>query len=339
MITGLVSCSDGASGPVKRGFYFWQSGDLNNYEEHYLKETNAEKLYVKIFEVTNDEIEGAIPVTKSYMELPTRILSETEIIPCIFIENEVIAKSTDDQLEQLAENTVFLTKKFLDEKLPKVAGDKVTCEEIQIDCDWMESDKEEYFKFLKAIKKHWDKKLSCTLRLYPYKFTEAMGVPPVDRAMLLCYNLLDPKTNNNKNSILNLQEMKKYIETDKAYPLPLDVALPTYSSCYIFENAKFEEVQHGISKELEGACHAGDDNLWFTVKSDTVIHYEYYEKGQRLKIERVSDELLLEATQLVIDNVTFSDAFTVALYHLDENELVNYDHETLDAVFQLFDER
>ena len=82
-----------------------------------------------------------------------------------------------------------------------------------------------------------------------------------------------------------------------------------------------------------------NDQLWYTVKADTSIGYHYYKKGQRLKIERVSAATLLAATRLIVDNITLDRAPTVALYHLDENELINYNHETLDSVFLLFNQR
>lgn len=337
-IVAINSCS-GENAKVKRSFYWWQAGNLNNYESHFFEEAQAEKLYVKVFEIMNDELEGNIPVTKSYMKMPSSFLKNTEIVPCIFVENDVISKTTDDQLATLAENTVFLVNKFLNEKLKKNLSDKVNCDELQIDCDWLESSKDQYFKFLKEIKKHWDKSLSCTLRLYPYKFNEKMGVPPVDRAMLLCYNLLDPRSNNDKNSILDLQELEKYVITDKKYPLPLDVGLPAYSSCYVFSNGQFDEVKHGLSSDLESICLPSEDNLWYTVKSDTSLNYSYYKKGNRLKIERVSEEVLLKATEIIVENVEFGNDMTVALYHLDEQELINYNHETLDSVYLLFDKR
>ena len=335
---GLASCS-GETREVKRAFYYWKAGDLNNYEAHFFEEAKAEKLYVKIFEITNDDLQGSIPIAKSYMKLSTEFIKSTEIVPCIFVENDVISKSTDEQLIDLAENTVFLVKKFLDDKLIKNSADKIRCNELQIDCDWMESSKNQYFKFLEAIKKHWDKELSCTLRLYPYKFEELMGVPPVDKVMLLCYNLLDPRTNNEKNSILDLQELEKYIVTDKTYPLPLDIGLPTYSSCYQFSNGQFDEISHGVSSNLEQACLPSDDYLWYTVKTDTSLDYHYYKKGQRLKIERVTAETLLAATKLIVENIELAEVPTVALYHLDENELINYNHETLDSIYLLFNQR
>lgn len=335
----LSACSGSESKKVARGFYYWKSGSISIFEEHIFQEAEATKLYLKIFEISMDDLKGAIPVSKAHLQLPPKFVKNVEIVPCIFVENEVIAKSTKEQLEELAKNTVALTNKFLDDKLKQDKGAVITCTEIQIDCDWMASSKSKYFEFLEAVKKQTDKKISCTLRLYPYKFRDKMGVPPVDRVMLLCYNLLNPKDHSDKNTILDLHELEKYLQTKTKYPLPLDIGLPAYSSCYKFTNGQFDEVSHGVPEELEGICLESSDGLWFTVAKDTSFQSNYYKQGQRIKIERVSPKVLLDAARSILKNVSLDSEMTVTIYHLDQTELKQYNHETLDAVYQLFDKR
>ena len=336
MLMLLFSCKNEA-GEIQRGFYYWKAGDMSIYEVESLKELSGDRLYIKLFEVTIDAEEGIIPISKSYMEIPDSLSKELEVIPTIFIENDVIARSTEMELEELADNVIYLTEKFLEEKLIQTEGKKLRSSEIHIDCDWMESSKDKYFYFLNALKKHTEKTISCTLRLYPFKFKSRMGVPPVDRAMLLCYNLLNPNGNSDKNSILDLEELKKYVATDKDYPLPIDIALPVYSNCFKYVNGQFDEAVHGVPGALESVCLPSDDGLWFTVVADTVLNYSFYKQGQRIKIERVSSNDLLKACEIIRDNVSLSEGATIALYHLDEQEIKQYDHETLDSVFLLFD--
>lgn len=338
-LIALLSACSGNSYTHTRGFYYWKSGGVTEFEEHIFKESDASKLYVKLFEVTLDEVEGIIPVDKIYADFSEDFLGKTEVVPCVFIENDVIARSENKELEELVENILFLVDKYINDKLKEKKTAEITWKEIQIDCDWMKSSKDKYFQFLSYLKEKTDKRLSCTLRLYPYKFQEEMGIPPVDRAMLLCYNLLNPQTNPDKNSILDIQELKKYINGAKKYPLPLDVGLPIYSSCYKFVNGQFDEVEHDVPDGLEGACLPSEDGLWFTVEKDTSIHYNYYRKGQKLKIERVPKKLLIEASTFIRDKVELESSSTIAIYHLDQSELKNYTHETLDSVFFLFDQR
>ena len=335
----LSACSGPDAQQMERAFYYWKSGDISLFEKHVFEESNASKLYVKIFEITLDDLKGAIPQSKAYTEFTEEFLDRAEIIPTIFIENDVIAKSTIEQLDELAKNTVSLTDKFINDKLKANSSDVLNCSEIQIDCDWLASSKERYFEFLKAIKKYSDKQISCTVRLYPYKFTKEMGVPPVDRAMLLCYNLLNPKNHPKKNTILDLEELKKYVQTDKKYPLPIDIGLPAYSSCYMFVNGKFDEVIHAVPENLEKITVEKMGELWYTIEHDTSLNYNYFKGGQQIKIERVSNELLIDATEMIVNNIEFDDSPTVAIYHLDENELNQYKHETLDSVYFLFSKR
>jgi hypothetical protein len=41
----------------------------------------------------------------------------------------------------------------------------------------------------------------------------------------------------------------------------------------------------------------------------------------------------------VRDSVELQKGATVGLYHLDENEMKQYNYETLDSVYMLFDQR
>lgn len=327
-------CSSGGAEP-KRAFYYWQSYKLSDFEEHIYKEAKADKLYLKLFEVTMDELAGPIPMDKVYGKFSESFLKDTEVVPCVFIDNDVIAHSSETELNDLAENVVFLVEKYMTEKIHESKGKSVPYLEIQIDCDWMKSSKDKYFSFLKKLKSLTDKKLSCTLRLYPYKFRKDMGVPPVDRVMLLCYNLLNPTTNPTKNTILDMEELNKYLKGAGEYPLPIDIGLGIYSSCYKFVNGQFDEVEHEVPLELENACISNED-YWYTVKRDTSIDYNYYRKGQRLKIERVSQDLLIEASACIKEYVPLDNDATIAIYHLDQDELKNYSHESLDSIFSVF---
>ena len=112
----LSSCSSVGSNNVNRAFYYWKTKSIQDSEAQFFRECNAQKLYIKIFEVTIDEVLGVQPVSKAHIHLSTQMQQETEIVPCIFIENDVIASSTNEQLDELAENTVFLTNRYIDLK-------------------------------------------------------------------------------------------------------------------------------------------------------------------------------------------------------------------------------
>ena len=172
---------------VERAFYYWKSDDYryDNNVDSILKTAKTQKLYLKFFEVEHNELMGNIPIAKNRMRFYNNII---EVIPTVFIKNDVFLKSSLKDLDLLADNINFLINKFRSDGFDK----EVIVKEFQIDCDWTLKSKKNYFYFLKKIKAISKKDISCTLRLYPYKYREKMGIPPVDKVTLMCYNLLNP---------------------------------------------------------------------------------------------------------------------------------------------------
>jgi hypothetical protein len=207
--------------------------------------------------------------------------------------------------------------------------------EIQIDCDWTAKTKEKYFYLLAAIKKLSGKSLSCTLRLYPYKYPELMGVPPVDKAMLMCYNLIGPFESENENSILSANELEKYLKGVKKYPLHLDIALPVFSWMQVYHDDKFagiiSEGEIDVTKDLEEI-----KPLWYEVRADQLVRDVYLREGDKIKFEEVKEETITEAIALLKENIAFSDTVTVTFFHLDETALKKYPHETIDGFYAGF---
>ena len=46
----------------------------------------------------------------------------------------------------------------------------ITCNEIQIDCDWTLDSRDTYMKFIDVFKNQWNKTLSVTIRLHQVKY-------------------------------------------------------------------------------------------------------------------------------------------------------------------------
>ena len=318
----------------KSAFYFWENnrGSLSNFELKKIKELGTKKLYVKFFEVEKDKNNEIIPSAKSQLQLAKNEIKSIEIIPTVYIRNNVFKNTTKKELSEFAENLYYLIKKRYCENFKSSIH---SLQEIQIDCDWTESTKENYFIFLKNLKMIATQEISATLRLYAYKFPNKMGVLPVDRAMLMCYNLLSPVESRNKNSILDLEELEKYLIGSKEYPLPLDVAIPIYSSIHIYQNNKFKGILYGQNdgfvkktKSLKG--------LWHTIMSDTLINEIYIRKGDKIKYENNSPNKIKKAIDIIKSNVIFDEQSTIALYHLQEIELKQYTHEELVSFYTFF---
>lgn len=178
--------------------------------------------------------------------------------------------------------------------------------EVQIDCDWTTGTRDRYFAFLKALKARLPgREISVTVRLYPYKYRKKMGVPPVDRGLLMAYNL-SPVTNAaTSNSILEVAELKKYLG-GKKYPLPLDVALPTFRWSAWHRNGTLQGLMHNLAPGALGTNHVqrmDGPTAQYRIVRDTIIGRDYLRAGDVLRDECVLPETLKAAAGLLRSEV------------------------------------
>jgi hypothetical protein len=331
---------------AQRGFYYWKSEgyQLQDSETNYLRELQVQKLYVKLFEVSYDNIMGPVPTAKSdfrYYEYSDSevVLNKVQIIPTIYIKNEIFSKSSLTELDTLASNILFLTDKRYGQQIRgggyMEPAHTIDYTEIQIDCDWTPSTKEKYFYLLTTLKKQSHKTISCTLRLYPYKYPDKMGVPPVDKATLMCYNLINPLQNDNKNSILDLTELKSYLTVDKKYPLHLDIVLPIYSWMQWYQNGQFQKLIYNDNMAIATVLEPTGP-LWYKVTKDTTFNNIYLRVGDKIKYEKITPGELDAAIDLIKKSVQLDDSTTISFFHLDENNLNQFSHETLNNFYTDF---
>ncbi|MPS65538.1 MAG: hypothetical protein DI622_00655 [Chryseobacterium sp.] len=332
----IFSCENKVE-KVHNAFYYWKTdtySEISVQEKNMLEQQNIEKLYVKYFEVDYTEAMGSFPVSKTNMRLSSYCEQSSPrkytVIPTVYIKNIVFKKSSEKDLDKLADNVNFLINKFTNEKF-----DSIAVNEIQIDCDWTASTKDNYFYFLKKLKPISQKEISCTLRLYPYKYPDKMGVPPVDKVTLMCYNLINPLADDSKNSILDLKEMESYLSTKKKYPLHMDIALPLYSWMQLYQNNQFTGVLYNgndLKKVLKET-----KPLWYEVTKDTVIDYKNYLRvGDKIKYEEITPEQVNKAIALIKKNIKLDKEITVSLFHLDTNQLNNYTDEEISHFYSDF---
>lgn len=321
---------------IERGFYYWKSNEslFDTTEINAVKTMGVKKMYVKFFEVELDKVFGVRPTSKASINFRysdnSEVAKNAEIIPVIFIKNDVLINTAKEDLDSLADNIIFLVKKRDKEQVDY----NNSFRELQIDCDWTASTKDKYFLLLKSIKKISGKIISCTLRMYPYKYPDLMGVPPVDKATLMCYNLNNPLENENKNSILDVGELKKYLTSKKTYPLHLDIVLPLNSWMLCFQNNQFAGILHNqddINKIAQPI-----KPLWYSVTKDTIINNIFLRVGDRIKYEDVSKEQLMEVVQLLKSRINFTGTTTISFFHLDKTLLNKYSNETLDHLYNSF---
>lgn len=332
---------------VQRGFYYWKNNRYLDYSDiGLMRKAAPEKLYIKFFEVEKDPTLRAIPVAKTefdlfdeyyrsrvkYDSVLEKICNHIEVIPTVFIRNEVLANVSYWDLDVLADNIWYLINRYYKARFSNAPE---AFNEIQIDCDWTISTRKNYFYLLQKIKSLSGKTISCTLRMYPFAYPDTMGVPPVDKATLMCYNLIGTFDERNRNSILDTKELEAYLKIAKVYPLHLDVALPVYAWSLVYQNNVFagvinQPMMHG------DVVYRQDTPLWYEVQSDTIINEFFLRPGDQIKYESVSDETIHEAIVLLNQYLNYDDTITVSLFHLDANMLNTYDSTSIDNFYSAF---
>ena len=333
-----------------RGIYDWSGWS----EIEYADTLQIQKYYQKFFEVGLDNLLQPIPVDElseySLVDRRRRIEHDEYygdtvvnapqfLVPCVYIHQAVFLQKNL--------NTTDLAKKvlhLLDLKLSEYESDYAArVNEFQMDCDWTASSQKAYFSFLIAFKKELRANikyahfmLSATLRLYPYKFPDKMGYLPVDRAMLMCYNLQPPDPRGQERSIFSLKVLRDYLEGASAYPLPIDIALPHFSLAFVYENGQLQRLFRNIDAEFRGLLHK-DKGLWYTVLKDTLNDDFYLRKGQRVKLEEVKISELKTALRLIDKNVVFRGKPTLSFFSIEN--LSNANATTLKGLDRLYRSR
>jgi hypothetical protein len=110
---------------------------------------------------------------------------------------------------------------------------------LQLDCDWTSNTAPKYFYFLRLLRKKLDAHedggtfasltmLASTIRLHQVKYADKQGVPPVDKGVLMFYNMGEINTSD-VNSIYDAKTSQKYLSSLNSYRLPLDIAIPIFS--------------------------------------------------------------------------------------------------------------
>lgn len=321
-------------------FYYWKTNPelLDKSEYNYIQQTGTKKLYIKMFEVEMNGSLEAVPISKSNLNFQhssiqndsLNFLHQCEIIPTIFILNEVFEILDTNRLNELAENIIFLIQKRFNEKL-KLKNDYT---EIQIDCDWTVSTRENYFTFLRILKQKSQKHISVTLRLYPFKYSKKMGIPPVDKVTLMCYNLINPLINNSKNSILDNKELELYLKNASTYPIQMDFALPIYSWAIFYRNKQFNCIlKNDIEKCISNSIQLKP--LWYQLKNDLEIGNQAYRKGDIFKVEKINSKKLLQAT-ILIKNIDFHNNVTLTFFDLNSANFNTIQPNEIKDIFTVF---
>jgi hypothetical protein len=329
----FLSCRQNRT--TERAFYYWKSNfKTGTNEQEALRELQVKKLYVKFFDVAWDaRLERPYPLAQISFDTVSlnRVKQQgIEIIPAVFITNETLEQIRAETVPELAERINFLLKELL-------MNNAITdIREIQIDCDWTASTKEKYFELLRQLKilpLFLERQLSATIRLYQCKYHDKTGIPPVNKGLLMCYNMGNLKNPGTNNSIIEADELSKYIGNLNAYPLPLDIAFPLFEWKVLFRNNAYAGLIQALPDSLLNKPGIFSKNAnRFELQVDTVLQGYELKKGDVLRREESSFEEIIQSIKVLSPQLATPN-FTISLYHLDSLPLSKFKKDELEAIY------
>src|SRR6267143_5096155 len=162
-----------SSAPPRRAFYYWKTqwsaspGLLKN-----LTDNRIDRLYMRFFDVEWDDIENA-PHPVSPLRFQSPAPTTVEVIPVVYIVNAVFQKLEYKNVELLADHVSAMVNRMAKEQ-------GIVFQQLQIDCDWSESSRRNYFHFVDLLARKLrveHKIVSSTIRLHQIKYADRTGIP------------------------------------------------------------------------------------------------------------------------------------------------------------------
>ncbi|MFA6057806.1 MAG: hypothetical protein WC756_06390 [Taibaiella sp.] len=325
-------CTTKKEHKIITAFYYWKTNlQVNAEEESILKGTGASTIYLRLFDVDwNPNLQKALPV--GILKADSIKDNSSQYIPVVYITQACLTRLQEKDVAELSTHIHALVRGLCTKY-------NLHPKEIQIDCDWTKNSAQVYFSLLKQLKSEAyfsTKLLSCTIRLHQVKFTTTSGIPPVDRGMLMVYNMGNLTRYGGHNSILEVLEAKDYLRHLGIYPLPLDVALPVYHWAALFEHSRFKGITYNISKsDFTGSnIEQKDDNLYLIVQDIVVSGYRF-KKGQEIRFEE-PDKKDLEEIGTYIGKHIKDSPYRVTFFHLDSRATKQFKAKDLNDIASTF---
>ena len=310
----LISCQKSKSHDYS--FYYWRTHlSLNATEKTALNKSTSPYIYTRFFDI--EKVAGKFQPVAVITKDQT-FETNKEVIPVVFIKNDVFYDITLDEINFLAQNiTTLIQKKQIE------FGFKVSTQ-IQIDCDWTAGTNKEYFAFLQKLREFSKKEISCTLRLHQVKNSKLSGIPPVEKVFLMCYSTSSPLENSTKNSILDFPTLKAYLKNIDLYPLEIEIALPIYSWGIVTNHLGKHKLINALSVEdLKNVNFKKISDTEVEVIKDGFYFGNYLNKGFNLKVEEISENQLNQVKKFLNKKLS---GYSIVYYHLDSRFLNHHSY-------------
>ncbi len=328
----LASCGSQSpedARPAHRAFYFWRTTfSLTPVEQEAVAALNVDRIYLRVFDLAwNDADKTVAPVGPVTPGAGGKLPAGVELIPVVYIKTEVFKHVGKPQLPMLA-------RKVWADVQSRAAAIGFRPRELQLDCDWTDSTREGFFGLLTELTTAAAVPLTSTIRLHQVKYRERTGVPPVQRGMLMFYNMGTFSADSDARMIFDADSAANYLARVDDYPLPLDVALPIWSwTVHVRDDLVVGLMQSTDPAELPALdflAAAGPGR--FVATRSAFLHGAFLREGDLLKVEVTGPAESLDAAHMIAPHVKSPQ--TVTLFDLSERNLHRHGTQQLDAVFQ-----
>ncbi|WP_405369614.1 hypothetical protein [Nonlabens sp. Asnod2-A12] len=329
----FISCKEDVKNEGKNySFYHWSTNfKPTNKTDQLIKHGGTFKEYVRFFDLVIDQnVDKVYPVATVQFEENTRFLA-TEIVPVIYIRNEVFLhkEGSGNNIQKLALNTADKIKRIQNKHLTG----QVAVREIQIDCDWTDSTRDSFFIFLKSLKNQMPGySISSTLRLHQVKYKDRTGVPPVDKVVLMAYNVGNLGSVEEINSILSNEITAQYLEELDEYPLPFDVALPLFEWGVLYRDGKLKGLLRDLTPSLlESAFAKAEKENSYTATSDSYINGIFIYKGDHVRVETITKDKLEELAAMIKEAAPSNRDYQTIYYHINTSLTSKFSYDDLSS--------
>ena len=329
LLLAAMGCRHGGN-KTSHAFYYWRSTFvLSDKEISYLEDAGVHKLYLHFFDASWNELYGKVlPVDEVRFE--TGPIDKFQYVPVVYITNKALEETPADSITNLA-------RRMFDEVEHIATSHSMEYKELQFDCDWTDATREKYFSMLTFLHngfKKAGKTLSATIRLHQIKYADKTGIPPVDRGMLMFYNMGTINSVPGYNSIYNDKDADKYASYISSYSLPLDLALPVFSWAVCVRTGRVNSIVEKVTDKdfADTAMFISAGKNIFVSNRSFFFRGKYFMKNDTVKIELVSPELCKDAAANA-GRYLKNENRTISLFDFDSLYLTTYEKKDILEIF------
>ena len=215
LLLTVAGCREATDTEQQNAVYYWRTElKVDETEQKFLKDYHINKVYCRYFDV----VMKTEPMPNATIRFTDKRVDDgVELVPTVFIMEDCMHERHEGLARKLVNRIIQINK----------THDVKNVNEIQIDCDYTRRSRRLYYEFLEelvsAAREH-GLRVSTTIRLHQL----SMPAPPVDDGVLMLYNTGDPMNFAERNSILDMRDVKPYLHALADYPLPLAAAYPVF---------------------------------------------------------------------------------------------------------------